>query len=450
MFGLDGILGKLVSNAGGGDEGGKTRARTHLATDQTLTYGAILVPLVLLFFSRTFAPSTFRASSLNCAPHQTATYTLSDDNVPVMKVSKSGNANRFYMNNYCWERLHHQILNDSSSDENNIIGSESLDINKYFPYFMFALIIFVSFPVLVWTRLAQTNVQPQTEFLVSGLREAMGMTIQSLMRLHKEEKLVENKTDHNGNVFKRNIASPHTIYMHFEEEYEKQAENLGAKFSTFTSFVRAKAKQNNIVRQFFVYRLANMLSLIVSSILLYRFSLKSTRAQFNCMCPFSPSDLDEADQVYEMVSCNINGVIVRQYMTWIWLIANIFLLLAGLFGTANDLLSAKNASTVLKITEPICRHNMDAAMDKTPGITGLNDLHILLMLAKHNFGHNSIIAMCLQANTMMRFLGEDKLTGRDRNGPYLRQLASQISWHIEEELDAEVDKVLEETKENRG
>ena len=117
-----------------------------------------------------------------------------------MKVSKSGNANRFYMNNYCWERLHHQILNDSSSDENNIIGSESLDINKYFPYFMFALIIFVSFPVLVWTRLAQTNVQPQTEFLVSGLREAMGMTIQSLMRLHKEEKLVENKTDHNGNV----------------------------------------------------------------------------------------------------------------------------------------------------------------------------------------------------------------------------------------------------------
>ena len=68
------------------------------------------------------------------------------------------------------------------------------------------------------------------------------------------------------------------------------------------------------------------------------------------------------------------------------------------------------------------------------------------MLAKRNVGAKKVVSMCLRANEMMRYLGED-IEGQ--NGPYLRQLAGQLLWSNEEKFDDEVDKVLEETAKMR-
>ena len=51
MFGLDAVLGKIVASATGGEKGEDTRSKTHLPTDQILTLGALLTPLVLLMFT---------------------------------------------------------------------------------------------------------------------------------------------------------------------------------------------------------------------------------------------------------------------------------------------------------------------------------------------------------------------------------------------------------------
>ena len=145
MFGLDAVLGQLVSNATGGEEGEKTRSKTHLPTDKILTLGSLIVPLVLLMFTRVFAGNTFRAASLNCAPFQTATYARpeGDEILPSREITMSSHTNRFYMNNYCWERLQHHKLNSSMTlsqimksahqdgEENEVVD---LSINKYFPY----------------------------------------------------------------------------------------------------------------------------------------------------------------------------------------------------------------------------------------------------------------------------------------------------------------------------
>ena len=103
-----------------------------------------------------------------------------------------------------------------------------------------------------------------------------------------------------------------------------------------------------------------------------------------------------------MVSCTIDGVIVRRYVSVIWCLCNMFLLVAGIMGTVNEIMSAKNASSLLKITEPICKHGLEVdgnEMNTENSFIGVNDLHILLMLAKHNFGSNKIMSMCLQAHT---------------------------------------------------
>ena len=50
----------------------------------------------------------------------------------------------------------------------------------------------------------------------------------------------------------------------------------------------------------------------------------------------------------------------------------------------------------------------------------------------------------------MRYLGEDKQYGEDKNGPYLRQLAAQVTWFVGEKFDEEVDRVTSETVKSRG
>lgn len=458
-----GILQSIVSTAGGGEEGEKTRAKTHLTTDQTLTKAALMIPLILLSFTRLFAGGTFRDSSLNCSPNQFAVYQTNSSGFVERTIEKSANANRFYMNNYCWEHLTHYKIDDVPLDErishknlrNDLKQTDTanLAINKYFPYVMFFLIIIAAIPVMIWTRVAATAVQPQVEFLISGITEAMDITVGTLLELHKDKKLVrEKRTTRLGvdGAPVREIVSVERMLELFYEKFSdaEEKEKLMTKFTTLQKFVRAKVTCSKLVTHFLIYRSANILSLVGVTIALYEWSLKNTKSNFNCLVPFSSTDIPEQQQVYELLSCNINGVIVRQYITEIWCLANVFLIVAGILGTIGDFNSAKDSSSLLKITEPICEHKIsyeDWTLNGNSWI-GLNDLHILLMLAKRNVGAKKVVAMCLRANEMMRYLGED-IEGQ--NGPYLRQLAGQLLWTNDEKFDEEVDKVLEETEKMR-
>ena len=54
---------------------------------------------------------------------------------------------------------------------------------------MFALIVLAAMPMLIWTRVAADTIQPQVEFMVGGLKEAMGMTIETITKFHKDGKM---------------------------------------------------------------------------------------------------------------------------------------------------------------------------------------------------------------------------------------------------------------------
>merc|ERR1712178_193505 len=101
-----------------------------------------------------------------------------------------------------------------------------------------------------------------------------------------------NKKGISGDIF-REVVSAEKIYKLFEEEYSKKQEILASKFKTLTTFVQAKADHNKLIQQFILYRSANFISLIISTTLLWKFSLENTKSQFNCVVPFTSSDIPQ-------------------------------------------------------------------------------------------------------------------------------------------------------------
>ena len=144
FFGLDKVLDLIVSNATGGESGKKTRDKTHLSTDSQLTTFNVVIPLVLLLFVRTFTPSTFQSSSINCVQYQyvdqpaTARVILDPEtknhyklvNFTEAVIIKSSNNNRHYMHNYCWENLQHHVLDeDQKAWPISRNGDETIDLS---------------------------------------------------------------------------------------------------------------------------------------------------------------------------------------------------------------------------------------------------------------------------------------------------------------------------------
>lgn len=342
MFGLDAALGSVVSSASGGDKGAKTRAKTHLNTDQTLTTFSVAIPLVLLIFVRTFAPKTFSPSSILCSQFQYETQqAVIDPNTNQTLrfnsiVTKSPNGNRFFMNNYCWEQLQHTVLDDESGNifptPKDGVSNVSLQFHRLYPYIMFCILIVLSTPLLFWTNYAVKHVQHQAEYVVAGVTEAMNMNVQVCCEMVESGKIF-TETDSNKAQSKENEASiihhidnnrdvkdADEIYNLFKGYFSDKKETLSVKFNAVKEFMQAQSKSTDIVLAFILYRLANMFLLVMVSTFLYKFTLHNTQSEFNCYLPLTDDSVANVGQVNEITTCSISGVKIRVWITFGWIV----------------------------------------------------------------------------------------------------------------------------------
>lgn len=330
LFGIDKAIGNVVSTATGGEKGEKTRARTHLNTDQTLTTFSVVVPLVLILFVRTFTANTFLAPSLLCSMFQ-YTYTqpvidpVTNQTIDYKEqVYKSSNANRFFFNNYCWETLTHHVLDEDQPIYP--VSKETVDLtfHKLYPYYMFCSILLLAMPMIAWTNYAEKNVQEQTQYLFSGIEEAMHMAVAQISEMIEDNSVFieSKKTRHvekagpDGQrlttiqTVEKDVKSSEEIYNLFDKKFRNRQEGLNTKFNAVKEFLYSELMTSNIVKGFLLYRLANMSALVVVNVLLWKYTLWNQQSEFNCKVPMSAGNVMESEKIEEIVVCTISGVTV--------------------------------------------------------------------------------------------------------------------------------------------
>jgi hypothetical protein len=64
-----------------------------------VTFISVAAPIILVVFTRQYAPNIGQSSGLLCAPPVSSGYTLNG----VTGVAGDGFTEMFYMQNYCWE-----------------------------------------------------------------------------------------------------------------------------------------------------------------------------------------------------------------------------------------------------------------------------------------------------------------------------------------------------------
>ena len=64
-----------------------------------MTFISVAAPIILVVFTRQYAPNIGQSSGLLCAPPVSSGYTLNG----VTGVAGDGFTEMFYMQNYCWE-----------------------------------------------------------------------------------------------------------------------------------------------------------------------------------------------------------------------------------------------------------------------------------------------------------------------------------------------------------
>lgn len=466
MFGLDKVLDSVVSDATGGAAGEKTRAKTHLKTDKLLTSLTIMLPLVLLIFTRFFTPNTFKAASVLCSEGQSS---YRDGNETIITSSK--NNNRFYFNTFCWENLRHYPIDSTKakypvflSKVENIISEETavdLSIQKYYPYVMFTIIITLSLPMIWWTYMAATVIQPKVNFLRSGIQEALAMTMKILIDLESSGELYKDTSEEkklsDGTVqtkMRRVLKDSSAMKRSFGEKLQQQ-KDVRAKFESFNDFIHSQCTRQNLKYRLICYRVLNLTILIMVSLFL-NFICANARTQFNCKVPFSV--IGEEDVVSEIISCGLSGVNIRIVITVIWIIGNILLLIAGIVGSVKEWKDLRSSTYLLHMIKPVTKHRVflsnagyvtktRAKIDgfKTKGDHVVNsrmtDLSILLMMCDTNLENSPLIGLCLQARRLLKMRGYPPNPDKDHE-KFLEAIVSIIIWHVPEKYDDDVERIL--------
>merc|ERR1712218_19998 len=105
-----------------------------------------------------------------------------------------------------------------------------------------------------------------------------------------------------------------------------------------------------------------------------------------------------------------------------------------------------DAARLIMITNPILKHGI-----KLDDMYRINNLSVLLMLAKNNFASgNRVFQMCMQAEELVHLQDqeEDNKVGDndETSAKFLRQLCTTVLWAKEDVFDKEVETVLTQTE----
>ena len=186
---MDGAIEAIVSGIGGGKKGEDTRNKTTLTADKLFSFWAPSVPLMLLAFIMYFDSSTYQSSGIACEPE---TY----QNAETFEKYISGNQNRFYYHQYCWEKAKHTVTAYNNITESMEPTGEIIDISvhKNFPYVALFLIAITCLPTVIWSKIAEKGLQTEVELLLDNLIEAINMTVaEVVVNLKLSKEFYENR-----------------------------------------------------------------------------------------------------------------------------------------------------------------------------------------------------------------------------------------------------------------
>ena len=285
---------------------------------------------------------------------------------------------------------------------------------------------------MIWTRIAQKKIESNVNFLKVNLYEVLSMTVNLLIKLEKDGKLCvyENR--------RKILKDRKKLTEIFVEELHKPENLYTEKFENLSKFIKHQSQKHTIYLYFIYYRIANLffISSIIYYLHHYTYSFRST---YNCAVPFSPEMSRKTQEVWEMVSCNISGVHVRKYITDIWIVAYVFVLIAGVTGSYLDLGRRVDAYYLLKMAEPVLDCEIiECSMSpcQTKSIANISDLTVLLMLADKSFSTNKVMSMCNRAKHLLLMEKTKRKRKELEHAAFIYNLSSIILWHKKEKYRA--------------
>ncbi|CBY10236.1 unnamed protein product [Oikopleura dioica] len=369
-------------------------SKASLPNDNIITLLAVGSPILLISFALVFSPNLATENGLRCAP-------------------TSPMKNRFYMYNYCWENFNHYELNFTEHGILEVGEPRWMIHHKAFPYAFFLVAFILGMPAINWVLAYSDNVKRQATYIMSGLEEALALTL-SLMSDLVQEKSQEKTTE---NVKDRMNAM-------LEENY---SDEIDIKFKAFKKYLQKKNSSTKLARAFIQRRVFTLVLLILVGIFMYEIYYLDNQDFFNCKLKYQP--LGTVQEGISYVRCSIGDVSTRRLLVQIYL-AVIGACFVGIFViTIKDALNAHRAFKLLEMI-PIIDEN---EINNSANFFGLRDIHILLFLAKSNFSENELFKTCHRAYEMSRMT----------NIPYENMIETIVSWGAEDEADKDAAEVLE-------
>lgn len=344
MFGLDSVLSSLIERLSGGAKGTAVRDRTLLSTDRVVNYSMISLPIFLLAFTGLFTPSVFKFASINCAGYRYRSQATGEEVV-------SGNGNRHYFHKYCWERPLHHYPNTNFTDD-------SILWHKNFPYTLLIMTCLSSVPLLWWTFNGGVTIKPEVE-LFGEFLEAL---VKFLFRSQRE-----GGTGRDFNVYRK-----------------QNDELIQGQFTTLARFMKTKSGGKwKLLMKLIIFRLLTLIALIGTIVLVYLTSIQKERSLFTCDVSFHDGEAGNESMV-----CSVQGVRIRLWLSWLWILGDGLLALLVIVGTLSDFRAMAQVHEKQRLMDMFKIIWPNKFLDANTAHGGADDLKYLTLLASMNLQGN--------------------------------------------------------------
>lgn len=444
----DAIFSKAKSNTG------EVKVqKASLPTDNIITLMVVGSPILLITFALTFSPNLATEDGMRCSP-------------------TSEMANRFYIYNYCWENfVHYDIKKDNETNEFVQDGDPtSMMYHKAFPYAFFCAAFTLCLPTICWILIESEHVKRQATYMMSGLEEALTMTLTMM------SDLVTNKAEWRE-------KSEKTVKTRLQRQMreEEYSEEIELKFESFKKFLIRKGTSSKMMNTFFWRRFFTALIMVIDGFVIYKTYHDNNQDYFNCKLnwkaknSFGTYGIDGSGS--DFVLCSIGDVSTRILLVQIYLVILAGCFIASIVITCKEIYTAKHILIMLDMIPMIKKTDIVNAIEKdeTKGVFGMSDLHLLLFLARENFTDHKLFQTCNQALTManattspkprrpsrsasvrssggsgtqLKNIEDMEKCDFDFNDKYFAFLETMVAWGIEDENDEIADNVVKNVNHN--
>ena len=222
--------------------------------------------------------------------------------------------------------------------------------------------------MILWTYISGSEIKPEVELFGEFLEAVVKFVLKAVSKTTRKQDISD----------------------YFKQENEK----ITMQFSQMAKFMKHKSNSTKLIQGLFLYRLLNAVSLIGTAWIVYLIGVKNDESTFTCHCKWF-----DGEGGVEPVLCSVQGVIVRVWISWLWIIGYGFLLVSLIIGTFTDLMAMKNiynSHNVLDLFKLIWTDEFLYSKVNTA-----DDLKFIMLLASKNLNENKFIklAFVLQRTT---------------------------------------------------